>query len=129
VLGAGLPVADNSEAMVEGNVLVRRQRQYNFFHLQACYQKSKSFIDRLVQNGLVMVTESDKAQAMFQHFDGIFGTSRDRTHALDLNLLVLATCDLQGIDRCFSEDEVWCVTSSMPMDKAPGPEGFTSLFY
>jgi hypothetical protein len=29
----------------------------------------------------------------------------------------------------FAEDEVWAIVQAMPMEKAPGPDGFTGLLY
>jgi hypothetical protein len=37
--------------------------------------------------------------------------------------------DLTGIDACFSEEEIWASIKDMPPDRAPGPDGFTGLFY
>lgn len=32
-------------------------------------------------------------------------------------------------DYCFSKEEVWKTIQDLPLNKAPGPDGFTSLFY
>lgn len=37
--------------------------------------------------------------------------------------------DLSVLDAPISEDEVWDTIKKMPSDKAPGPDGFTGLFY
>jgi hypothetical protein len=37
--------------------------------------------------------------------------------------------DLSSLDRPFSEDEIWQAIRQMPHDKAPGPDGFTGLFF
>ena len=34
-----------------------------------------------------------------------------------------------SLDVCFTEDEVWQAIQDMLVDKAPGPDGFTGLFY
>jgi hypothetical protein len=39
------------------------------------------------------------------------------------------TVGLVGIDHYFSEDEIWSIIRSLPVEKAPGPVGFTGLFY
>jgi hypothetical protein len=48
---------------------------------------------------------------------------------LDFDQLQLSKVDLSGTDSCFSEEEVWSAIRAMPEDKAPGPNGFTGLFY
>ena len=37
--------------------------------------------------------------------------------------------DLSTLDCPFSEEEVWATIKGMPLDKAPGPDGFTGRFY
>lgn len=33
------------------------------------------------------------------------------------------------MDAWFSEEEIWEAIKSLPLEKAPGPDGFTALFY
>src|SRR6185503_7792321 len=33
------------------------------------------------------------------------------------------------LDHCFSEEEIWQAILDMPTDKAPGPDGFSGLFF
>jgi hypothetical protein len=100
-----------------------------FFHLHACHQGCKSFIDHLLHQGATVVHESEKAQLVFDHFDAILGATVDCMATLDLNILNISTMQLTGLDRCFSEDEVWQIVRALPPDKAPGLDGFTGLFY
>jgi hypothetical protein len=49
-------------------------------------------------------------------------------HSLCLDEL-LPQLDLTGIDACFSEEDIWTTIKDLPPDCAPGPDGFTGLFY
>jgi len=48
---------------------------------------------------------------------------------VNFDSLDLAQHDLSMLDVCFSEFEIWATISELPSDKAPGPDGFTGLFY
>ena len=48
---------------------------------------------------------------------------------MNFDSLGLAQHDLSMLDVCFSEFEIWATISELPSDKAPGPDGFTGLFY
>ncbi|KAM0919247.1 hypothetical protein ACQ4PT_008360 [Festuca glaucescens] len=37
--------------------------------------------------------------------------------------------NLDSLEGLFSEEEVWGVVKELPQDRAPGPDGFTGLFY
>ena len=49
--------------------------------------------------------------------------------ALNFDVLQLPSLQLDGIDQCFTEEEIWKAILDTPADKAPGPDGFTGLFY
>ena len=44
-------------------------------------------------------------------------------------MLQLPAVDLQGIDLPFSEQEIWAAIKASPLEKAPGPDGFTGKFF
>lgn len=50
-------------------------------------------------------------------------------HTLDLDVLNIQVHDLDALETCFTEQEVWDAICSLPADKAPGPDGFIALFY
>lgn len=56
------------------------------------------------------------------------GTNFSRSHWLLLDEL-LPQLDLQSLDVCFSETEIWETIRELPPDRAPRPDGFTGLFY
>ena len=69
------------------------------------------------------------AQAIFDHFDSILGTPGSQELKVDFDSLLLPALGDSCFDHCFSEDEIWEAINDMPVDKAPGPDGFTGLFY
>jgi hypothetical protein len=48
---------------------------------------------------------------------------------MNMAALGLPSLDLQGLEMLFTEVEVAAVIRDLPPDKAPGPDGFTGLFY
>lgn len=58
----------------------------------------------------------------------ILGTPFQQQHSLHLNGL-LPQLDLVGIDVCFSEQEIWDTIKELSLDRAPGPDGFSGIFY
>lgn len=69
------------------------------------------------------------ADELFHYFDQILGAAFARSRKIDLGLIGLPSMDLSGLEVYFTEAEIWSVISKMPNDKAPGPDGFTGLFY
>ena len=100
-----------------------------YFHLQACHRKRKSHIDKIFAGDSILIQEAEKANAFHAHFDDLLGTSSARGLHLDLEELGLPKIDLQGIDFCFSEEEIWSAIQEIHPEKAPGPDGFTGAFF
>ena len=69
------------------------------------------------------------ADAVFQHFDNILGTAEHQLTWIDFNVLDLSNVNGASLDHCFTEQEIWEAIADMPTDKAPGPDGFTGMFY
>ena len=96
------------------------------FHLQACHRSRKGHISKLKAGEVVLFTNEEMANAVFEHFHNMLGTPGEQ-----LNLLNYEELGLNGnlLDHCFSEEEVWQAIGDMPTDKAPGPDGFTGMSY
>jgi hypothetical protein len=71
----------------------------------------------------------DKAKAVDSFFEDLLGTSADRPFSLDLDYLGIPSIDLSGINGEFTVDEVWDAIKGMPLEKCPGPDGFSARFF
>lgn len=100
-----------------------------FFHLQACHRARKNHNHSINVDGVEVVDNNAMADALFNFYEFVLGTNFERSARIDLELLQLRTADLQGLDRCFTEDEVRAVIADLPPDKASGPDGCTGRFY
>jgi len=127
----GLASLSRCMARQRARVLFLREGDANtkFFHLQACHRSRRQRIECLDVQGLQIVGEAEKAEACYQHFMGILGTNFQRSRRFDLNVLGLPVEDLQEVERLFTEQEVWAAIQELPGDRAPGPDGFSGLFY
>jgi hypothetical protein len=97
--------------------------------LHANQRRRRNHIGTLEVNGATLVTEEEKAEAAFHYFSGILGTAHDREGRLDFEALGIHRRDLSSLGRPFTEEEIWAVVKELPLDKAPGPDGFTGHFY
>jgi hypothetical protein len=50
-------------------------------------------------------------------------------HIKDTFVIVISWSNLSTLGDAFSEDEVRNAINQMPSDKAPGPDGFTGIFF
>lgn len=69
------------------------------------------------------------ASMVDSYYTNLLGQPQDRPHSIDLGVLQLPSRDLSQLDLVFTEEEVEKVVKSMPLDKAPGPDGFTGRFF
>jgi hypothetical protein len=100
-----------------------------FFNLQAYHRKRNSRIQSLLVQGAEVSDPSLLAQATFDHYNSILGSNFERTQRIDLTLIGLPSMDLQNLEVLFTEAEVRAVVADLPNERAPGPDGFTGLFY
>ena len=62
-------------------------------------------------------------------YNNLFGQALEREYTLDLGLLGIPCRDLSHLEVEFVEKEVEKVVKAMPLDKVPGPDGFTCRFF
>lgn len=100
-----------------------------FFHLQACHRSRKNHIDKIKVDNSFLVEDGEMADAVYEHFNQILGNGGEQQCLINFAELNLPLLQSSSIDYCFSEEEIWQAICDMPVDKSPGPEGFTGMFY
>ena len=60
---------------------------------------------------------------------GVLSSKINRRHTLDWDNLGLSRIDDHELDRPFTLEELKHIVDELPAEKAPGPDGFTGLFY
>lgn len=99
------------------------------FHMQCSHRMRKKHITMLEYQGTVAIDQQDKAQALFCYFSEAIGSSAGTTAMVDLPSIGIEHMDLEHLEYPFSELEVWNTVKELPVDKSPGPDGFTAEFY
>jgi hypothetical protein len=69
-------------------------------------------------DGATLVAEGEKAEAAFDYFFGILGTTHDMVGRLDFEALGIFSRDLSSLGRPFTEEQIWAVVKELPLDKA-----------
>ena len=100
-----------------------------FFNLQACHRKRKNKIESLSVDGVQLMSDEAMAFSLFEHYNLILGSSFVRSCRINLGTIGLPVAELSGLEALFTEDEVRAVVMDLPPDKAPGPDGFTGIFF
>ena len=66
---------------------------------------------------------------MYRFYNDLLGTRVERTQSIDWNNLQLCRIEDNDLDMPFTEEEVEHTIKMLPVEKAPGPDGFTGIFY
>lgn len=99
----------------------------NFFHSHASHHCNKRFIPSL-SNGVSTVHAEQEKAAMAHSFNSIIGAIASHSQGLDIRYLNILSVDLQELAEPFTEEEVEKIIKDIPLDRAPGSDGFTGLF-
>jgi hypothetical protein len=83
----------------------------------------------LAAENQICTSHDDKEKLIHEFYEGLLGNNLHRDNTIDLQALGIPTHNLVDLDLPFSEEEVWETVKKLPSDKAPGPDGFTGLFY
>jgi exonuclease III len=100
-----------------------------FFHRRINARRRKNHIQRLKHGQGWAVNHDDKAILVHEHFSQFMGRPTPRQHDLNWDALLLPQHDLSSLDVDFTEEEIKAAIHQMPADKAPGPDGFTGIFF
>uniref|UniRef100_A0A2N9HC19 Reverse transcriptase zinc-binding domain-containing protein n=1 Tax=Fagus sylvatica TaxID=28930 RepID=A0A2N9HC19_FAGSY len=101
-----------------------------FFHRVANSNRRFNSIDHLMVNGTVTTDQSEIGEGLVSFYKGLFSDDEVRRPLLDgLEFSSIEETDRIILDRQFTEDEVWGVVRNMSGEKAPGPDGFSLVFF
>ncbi|KAM0867505.1 hypothetical protein ACQ4PT_041958 [Festuca glaucescens] len=103
-----------------------------YFHMKANSRRRKHLIPILRYNNRVATSIADKMELAEDYFTEVFSKVSSRPDLLNLNevdLPSLSAIQARDLEAPFSADEVKKVVMDMPSDRAPGPDGFSGLFF
>lgn len=100
-----------------------------FFHAKASARRRKSLIHRIEFEDRVHTDQQDKEEAIWKYFQGLLGVNCGRQHSLNLAHIGIVPMDLSDQEVPITADEVRAAIMDLPADKAPGPDGFSALFF
>jgi hypothetical protein len=101
----------------------------NFFHLRVNNIRRKNYIQHLKHNNGWVTDHGAKAQVIHNHFHLVMGRGEMRSVDFNWETLHFDNPNLESMDVPFLEEEVCVAINQMPNDKAPGPDGFTGIFF
>jgi len=100
-----------------------------YFHLRANGRRQKNFIQRLRVGPGWAVSHHEKQEIIHAHFSAMLAAPPSRTKDLRWDNLTFPAVELESLDTPFTEAEILNAIKQLPSDKAPGPDGFTGLFF
>ena len=83
----------------------------------------------LNHNDRIITGQEELTEVVDNFYGDLFGHALARAHCLDLDKLEPPSKQLEHLERPFLAQEVERVVKAMPLDKAPGPDGFIGRFY
>ncbi|WVZ53201.1 hypothetical protein U9M48_004174 [Paspalum notatum var. saurae] len=73
----------------------------------------------------VFLSQEEKQEVVTDFYSNLLGAAEKRDFTFDLSAFHSQQLDLSSLDEPFTLEEVWATIKDMPLDKAPGPDGFT----
>jgi hypothetical protein len=100
-----------------------------FFHAMATERYRRNSIASLVSDDGRQVSNHDEMAGMVWNcYKDRMGSSKGIDMKFDLNVLLSKVDGLENLAAPFTNEEMDLVVKRMPVDKAPGPDGFNGLF-
>jgi hypothetical protein len=101
----------------------------SFFYMHARYKKKRNFIHMLVNEEQVVTSHEQKQKVLHEYYSNLLGMAQQRELTLNLDECQKNVVDLSDLDLPITDEEVWSTITSLPSDRAPGPDGYTGRFY
>lgn len=92
-------------------------------------QEKKNHIARLCTDQGTVHDHKDKAEALFEHFQGIMAAGDTSSCTLDFMEFGMPSANFPHLEVPFTEEEMWHAIKALPTEKSPGPDGLTAEFY
>ena len=109
-----------------------RDKNSNFFHLSTVIRRKRNNIDAIHDGEGSWITEGNSIKKTFlDHFKNLFQQNKVDfpPHFEHLVLLCITKDESAELCRIPSHDEIKSTLFSMHDLKAPGPDGFLTIFY
>jgi mannosylglycoprotein endo-beta-mannosidase len=100
-----------------------------FFHLRVNARRRKNHIHKLMNNHGWVTDHVAKEEVIHSHFKSTMERGEPRAYDFNWDAIHVDDPDLSSLGVPFTEEEVRNVINQMPGDKAPGPDGFTGIFF
>lgn len=99
------------------------------FQLRANGRRRKNHIPYLQGPEGFVFEKQQKAQILWEHFNNLMGTARQRNFSLNWEYLQLPSFNLEHLDAIFTMEELKKAVLEMHDEKSPGPDGFIGGFF
>jgi hypothetical protein len=100
-----------------------------FFHTIATERYRRNSIPALsAADGSLDTNHAAKEEIIFTSFKERLGTAEQPQMLFDLQTFIQPTPGLEELSSPFTKAKIDAVVKSMPIDKAPGPDGFNGQF-
>lgn len=100
-----------------------------FFHSMATISYRRNCIPQLMNNdGCLVHNHDSKAAILWNDFKARMGVTDKPKMLFDLSSLITRKEGLDVLTRPIEEGEITVILKGLPVDKAPGPDGFNGLF-
>lgn len=100
-----------------------------YFHAMATISFRKNSISKIINDhGVIVQDHEGKAGLLWLSFKNRMGVTTAPTMHFDLSSLFQPVDGLEGLSSEFLQSEIDNTVAHLPLDKAPGPDGFNGLF-
>jgi hypothetical protein len=100
-----------------------------YFHSRATHRKQKIRIQSLQSDNGIATSPLEIEEVVFEHMTKIMGTSVPCAERFRWENLGLSAPDLSELDAVFTMQEVKSAVFDSPVERAPGPDGFSGGFF